>query len=267
MQKFLLSLLALAAIVSQADGADKGEDADTSGETKRVRWATIPPVRQNTYRIQRINDNPKIDADWKKTAWKNVTPIILEYYMGEEPEHQPKVQAKAAYDDHSIYIIWKVEDKFVRAKRTKNQQDVYRDSCVEFFFTPFSDPKQQGYFNLETNCCGVKLFNAHFSESKGEDYEFTANDFQDVVTANSLKGPIDTEIASSTVWTLETKIPFSLLDKAAKIERPAPGVTWRCNFYKCADESSHPHWLTWSPISHPKPAFHRPEFFGILEFE
>ena len=33
--------------------------------------------------------------------------------MGEEPAHQPRVQAKAAYDDRFLYLIWKVEDKFV----------------------------------------------------------------------------------------------------------------------------------------------------------
>ena len=267
MQKFLLSLFALAAICPHADGADKEPGVVTSGETKRVHWATSPAVKQNTYRVQRMKDNPKIDADWNKTAWKNVAPITLEYYMGEEPEHQPKVQAKAAYDTHSIYIIWQVEDQFVLAKRTENQQAVCRDSCVELFFTPSGDPKEEGYFNLETNCGGTKLFHAHYSKTKGADYEFTTKDFQDVVTASSLKGPIDNEIVSPIVWTLEYKIPFSLLEKAAKTERPAPGVTWRCNFYKCADESSHPHWLTWSPVSHPKPSFHLPEYFGILKFE
>lgn len=267
MQKFLLSLFALAAICPHADGADNEPGVVASGETKRVHWATLPPVKQNTYRVQRMKDNPKIDADWNKMAWKNVAPITLEYYMGEEPEHQPRVQAKAAYDNHSIYIIWKVEDQFVLAKRTENQQAVCRDSCVELFFTPSSDPKERGYFNLETNCGGTKLFHAHYSNTKGADYKFTTEDFQDVVTASSLNGPIDNEIASPIVWTLEYKIPFNLLEKAAKTERPAPGVIWQCNFYKCADESSHPHWLTWSPVSHPKPSFHLPEYFGILKFE
>jgi hypothetical protein len=265
MQDILLCLIALAAIVPHADGAEKGNTLDTPGETKRVRWATLPPVSQNTYPIQRMQNNLTIDADWNKTAWKDVPPITLEYYMGDEPEHQPKAQAKAAYDDHFIYIIWKVEDAFVLARRTKNQQDIWRDSCVEFFFTPSSDPKEQGYFNLETNCCGAKLFGSHFSE--GEDYKFTADDFAAVVTANSLKGPIDSEITEPTVWTLEYKIPFSVLEKSAKVEHPAPGVKWRCNFYKCADDASRPHWLTWSPVTHAKPSFHLPEYFGILAFE
>ena len=167
-----------------------------------------------------MKDNPTIDADWNKAAWKGVTPVTLEYYMGEEPAHQPKVQAKAAYDDHFLYVIWKVEDRFVLARRTKHQQDVCRDSCVEFFFTPGGDPEERGYFNLETNCAGVKLFGAHVVG--GKDEKFSGEDFASVVTANSLKGPIDPEIVEPTTWTLEYKIPLGLLEKFAKIDAPNP---------------------------------------------
>lgn len=266
MQKTILSLLALAAAsFPRAEAADKAAGAATAGETKRVRWASAPPVRQNTYRVQRMKDNPTIDADWNKTAWNGVTPVTLEYYMGEEPVHQPKVRCKAAYDEHSLYVIWKVEDKYVLAKRTKHQQDVWRDSCVELFFTPGSDPKEWGYFNLETNCAGVKLFGAHVASSK--DKKFTIEDCDSIATASSLKGPIDSEIAEPTTWTLEYKIPLNLIEKFGQIERPKPGVTWRANFYKCADDTSHPHWLTWSPVNHAEPSFHLPTYFGIIVFE
>jgi hypothetical protein len=52
-----------------------------------------------------------------------------------------------------------------------------------------------------------------------------------------------------------------------KVEKPGPGVTWRANFYKCADKTSHPHWLTWAHVNYPKPKFHLPEYFGRIEFE
>src|SRR5262245_4316751 len=152
LQKLILSILILASSFSMVEVAGK---AAPPGETKRVRWASAPAVRQNSYRVQRMKDNLTIDADWNKSVWKNVPPMTLEYYMGEEPAHQPKVQARTAYDDHFLYVIWKVDDKYVLAKRTKHQQDVWRDSCVELFFTPGGDPDQRGYFNLETNCAGV----------------------------------------------------------------------------------------------------------------
>lgn len=266
MRTFILSFLALAvASASQSGAADKAEGPAPPAESKRVRWASAPPVKQLTYRVQRMKGNPTIDADWNKAAWRDVAPATLEYYMGEEPAHQPKVQAKVAYDDQFLYLIWKVDDRFVLAKRTEHQQDVCRDSCVEFFFTPGGDPREKGYFNLETSCAGVKLFGAHVVGSERD--KFTARDFASIITANSLKGPIDPEIAKPTTWTLEYKIPLALLEKFGRIERPRPGVTWRANLYKCADDASHPHWLTWSPVTNAQPAFHLPKYFGILAFE
>ena len=38
---------------------------------------------------------------------------------------------------------------------------------------------------------------------------------------------------------------------------PVPGDRWRANFYKCGDETSHPHWASWSPVG--RLDFHRPQ--------
>ncbi len=263
MRTIIVGLLALAAAnISQVDAS---EESAMPAETKRVGWASLPVVKQNVYRAQRMKDNPTIDANWNKAAWKGVAPLTIEYYMGDAPKHQPKAQAKVAYDDHHIYVIWKVEDKFVLAKRTGHQQEIWKDSCVEFFFSPGGAGQENDYFNLETNCAGFKLLHANVAGSTFN--KFTDNDFSSIVTASSLKGPINPEIAGATTWTLEYKIPLSLLEKHAKVERPKPGVTWRANFYKCADDSSHPHWLTWSPVTNPVPQFHLPKYFGILAFD
>lgn len=266
MPNFLLagSILALAAVVA-AGAVDNPGKTPMSAESKRVRWAKAPPGRQNSCRVSRMKDNPQIDADWNKPAWKEVSPLTLEYYMGDEPVHQPLTQVKIAYDDRALYLIWRVEDRFVRARHTRHGQDVYKDSCVEFFFTPGGDPVKRGYFNLETNCAGAKLFGVHVQEGPGG--RFTAEEFSSISTATSLQGPIDPEIAGPTTWTLEYRIPFDILEKRTKLEPPAPGVKWRANFYKCADQSSHPHWLTWSPVTNPEPDFHLPKFFGTIEFE
>src|SRR5207244_3822184 len=122
---------------------------------------TTPPEKHKTYRARPMKDNPTIDADWNKPAWKGVEPLTLEYHMGEAPRHQPRVQARVAYDDRHIYIIWRAEDNYVLARRTKHQQSIWRDSCVEFFFTPGGASEKAGYFNIEANCIGKMLFAAH----------------------------------------------------------------------------------------------------------
>ena len=44
------------------------------------------------------------------------------------------------------------------------------------------------------------------------------------------------------------------------------GVEARMNLFKCGDELSHPHFLSWQPIRTEKPDFHRPEFFAQVRF-
>ena len=39
------------------------------------------------------------------------------------------------------------------------------------------------------------------------------------------------------------------------------------NFYKCGDDLTVPHFVSWNPIKTEKPDFHRPEFFGKLKFK
>jgi hypothetical protein len=56
------------------------------------------------------------------------------------------------------------------------------------------------------------------------------------------------------------------MEKYSTFVKPAPGVKWRANLYKCADATSHPHWLTWSKVDYNRPNFHLPDYFGELEF-
>lgn len=40
-----------------------------------------------------------------------------------------------------------------------------------------------------------------------------------------------------------------------------------CNFYKCGDETTVPHYLAWSPLTCENPDYHRRQDFGQLVFE
>ena len=61
-------------------------------------------------------------------------------------------------------------------------------------------------------------------------------------------------------WSVGMCVPFDLI--GADPDNLPSSI--RANFYKCADKSAHPHFLSWSPIDVPSPDFHRPEFFGEL---
>jgi hypothetical protein len=216
------------------------------------------------YQVHRLTEPMLIDGKWNKPQWQNIAPIEIKNHMGQKPEHRPRTEAKALYDDKYIYVIFCVEDRYVRAVAQEYHGEVWKDSCVEFFFTPGEDVSL-GYFNLEVNCGGTALF--HFQKVPWKDYKTVdLEEMQRLEIAHSMPKIVEPEIAKPTTWTIEYRIPLMLLEKYCKVVRPGRGAIWRANFYKIADATSHPHYLTWSVVDNPKPDFHRPQSFGILEF-
>ncbi|MCP4284233.1 MAG: diguanylate cyclase [Gammaproteobacteria bacterium] len=206
-----------------------------------------------------------MNAVWDKVPWNGIKALQLTHHMGERPEHFPFTEAKIAYDNFAIYVIFRVKDNFVKAVHTSHQDPVYKDSCVEFFFSP-GKSTAKGYFNLEMNCGGTMLFH-HQTAPRTNQTHIAEGDIQQVEVAHTLPGTVDPEIEEETTWCVEYRIPFSVLSSYRDFSIPESGSVWRSNLYKCADETSHPHWLTWAPIDLPGPDFHQPDFFGILEFQ
>lgn len=219
---------------------------------------------RTTHTATRLQQPASIDSNWDKSPWRDIAPVHLKHYMGQRPEHRPEVQVKVAYDPQSIYVIFKVEDQYVRSTRTAYQDPVFKDSAVEFFFCP-GDTHEKGYFNLEINCGGTALF--RFRSAEGEKFPIPADLFQQMEIASSLPKVVDPEIQDPLTWTLEFKLPIAILKDYYDVSVPQAGAKWPVNFYKIADESSHPHYLTWSPVKNPTPNFHLPEYFGVLLFE
>lgn len=215
--------------------------------------------------MKRLREPIRIDGNPAKSVWREVSPIVLNHHMGNEPRYRPNVEASLTWDDEALYILFRVQDRYIRAVAENHQDPVYKDSCVEFFFTPGSSIGQS-YFNLEINCGGTMLFWWH---PEGEEaIPVAAEDCDYIEIAHSLPKIVDPEIEKPTTWTLEYRLPFAVIEKyCPDAVKPAPGVAWKANFYKCADATSHPHWLTWSFVDHPTPQFHLPGHFGILIFE
>lgn len=219
----------------------------------------------NEYMVRRATGAVNIDADWKKDFWKDIDAAQIANVLGETCGHVPKVDVKLAYDDERLYVIFRVEDQFVRAVTTEMHGGVCEDSCVEFFFTPEQE-RRQHYFNLEANCCGTMLMQ-RYSSPRQDARNIDIEKCRKIKIASSLSGPITEEITEPVVWTLEYGLPFEIFSEYEGFVKPKSGIKWYGNFYKCADKSSRPHWMTWAPIVADPPDFHLPDFFGTLKFE
>lgn len=221
--------------------------------------------KEYVYNVARLNQPMEIDARWEKPQWANVRYAEITNYMGTVPGFKPDVQVKMLYDDTSIYVIFNVKDRYVRCLTDEINGPVWKDSAVEFFFAPDARYPLL-YFNLETNCGGTALMHYNLIPRK-ESVEISPGDIGMIEIAHTLPGIIDPEIEGPVTWTLEYRIPLSILEKYSAVTRPEKGVEWRANFYKIAENNSNPHYITWSVIENEQPDFHIPQYFGKLIFE
>jgi hypothetical protein len=220
---------------------------------------------QSVYKVKRLRKCIEINANWSKSEWKDIDIINVSNVLGQRPSFLPEVKAKMMYDLENIYVIYRVSDRYVRCITKDINGPVWNDSCVEFFISPDTSLPFR-YFNLEINCGGTPLMHYNIvprEEVKNIDIE----DIKKIEIAHSLAQIVEPEINEPVTWTLEYRIPIDLFRKYSNITQPKPGTFWKANFYKIADKTSHPHYLTWSLVNSNKPDFHLPQFFGILNFE
>jgi Carbohydrate-binding family 9 len=216
------------------------------------------------YDVTRLGGRMTIDGNWNKPGWQNIKPLELANYMGAIPAFRPVVHAKMMYDDENLYVIFHVEDRFVRCVTNMPNGPVWEDSCVEFFFSPDIYLPEK-YFNLEINCGGTPLMHYNIVP-RMVIIEVSVENLNKIEIAHSLPDLVDPEIKEPVIWIVEYKIPVSILKKYSAVTSPGPGVEWKANFYKCAEKNSNPHFITWSVVKNDKPDFHLPQFFGLLKF-
>jgi len=205
-----------------------------------------------------------IDGVWDKPEWSEVEANEITHFSWIDPDFRPLTHVKMCYDQDYVYVIFQVQDQYVRALATEINGEVWEDAAVEFFFAP-DTAKPMIYFNLEINCIGTPLM--FYIQKPMTDYIMLPEaDIRKIKIASSLQGPIEEEIADPITWTIEYKIPLAMIDFYANVTMPAPGVTWKANFFKIATNNSNEHFVTWSPVISENPNFHQPQYFGCLKF-
>lgn len=218
--------------------------------------------------IPHTNKAVKLESGWESPEWKDIEPVEIANYRPESSSHRPVTKVKLQYDNDGIYGLFFVKDRYVRCTRTAFQDHVYKDSCVEFFAQP---SKSKGYFNFEFNCGGTLLssyigcmITPDRTVKKSKIIELNKKDRELVRIYHSLPPIVEPELQEETEWLLGFFIPFSLFEKYIGEIGNVAGQRWKANFYKCGDETSRPHWASWSPVDELN--FHLPQCFGTIEF-
>lgn len=208
----------------------------------------------------------EISLNWNDTKWDRADVITLTEVRPESKGLLPVTSVKMIWGKEGINGIFKVEDHALLAKYTHDLEPVWRESCVEFYVKP---KDSTGYMNFEFNCIGTLLCSHvidHERTKEGfKDWRFISKeDCQDVLRKSSLEEPVPVEIKREIEWYLEFFIPISLLVKYFGNAGIQKGDEWKGNFYKCGDDLSDPHWISWSGVRELN--FHNPDDFGRITF-
>jgi len=167
--------------------------------------------------------------------------------------HLIEAKVYIGYNDQFLWLHYQIGGELIRAVCLADQEPVWQDSCVEFFI-------QQGdfYRNFEFNTLGVCLSacgaDRHSRESLDKD------SLAQILRFPSFTPETLHEAETPQEWSLTVAIPLNLIGLKA-------GSDFRANFYKCGDESSVPHYISWFPIGTINPDFHQPAYFGLLKLE
>lgn len=215
-----------------------------------MRKLVVPP--QVTSQNETVFDRIKIlleagaEAKIDQVNWKNDFPKTL------------PVTVRVAHDDDKMYLYYMVIGESVRAANTVDFGSVWEDSCVEFFM---QREGENGYRNFECNILGSLLSRKHITRDNGvPQKELMSSIFRHGTICHRYE-----EERQVCDWTMYLEIPKRAMGFEAN--ESLAGKFIRANFYKCGDKTVEPHFLSWNPINLPKPNFHVPEFFGLLELE
>jgi hypothetical protein len=174
-----------------------------------------------------------------------------------EYRYKPVVAFDIARSNVYLYIRYFVKGNSLKAVYSEDNSPVHKDSCVEFFM---KKTDEEGYTNFEFNCIGTCDAARHITREIQT--ALSADEYLSIRRYSSLERKPFQEKKGVYEWELVVAIPLRLM--GLDPDRMPEKIMG--NFYKCADETNSPHFVSWNPISAPKPDFHRPEFFGELYF-
>ncbi|MBN2765286.1 MAG: hypothetical protein JXR27_02860 [Paludibacteraceae bacterium] len=173
--------------------------------------------------------------------------------------YKPITYCNIAYSSQSLFLRFFVWGNMLKAVYYTDQSTVYEDSCVAFFCKL---PGEAEYRNFEFNCIGT--CSASVRKGRDEAVEpFSPDKMKLIKRLPSITPKAFNELSGHFEWDLTVEIPFELIGVDA--ENLPEFID--ANFYKCADKTEFPHFVSWNKIETESPDFHRPEFFGRLYFD
>ena len=212
-------------------------------EVRELNLETVcPGMPEVSARLDELGKGHRID----RINWKDF-------------DYKPEARFNIAYGTEEIYIKYYIREKGTKAEKSRTNEMVCEDSCVEFFVSPAEDGI---YYNIESNPIGTILMGS--GHGRHDSVMADSGIVDNIRRLTTMGSQPFAEIKGDISWSLTLAIPLKTFFRH-NIDR-IKGKSFRANFYKCGDKLSVPHYVTWNEVKTEKPDYHRPEFFGILKF-
>ncbi|MDD4772848.1 MAG: carbohydrate-binding family 9-like protein [Eubacteriales bacterium] len=183
------------------------------------------------------------------TDWNAAETACISNYVWDD-SYKPEAYAGLLYiPDRGLAVRMCCRESNPRTVYTEFYDPVYRDSCLEFFF---SVEKNGRYVNCEMNSAGAALIAA--GDSRNNRIRIDEIILPPKIKTGSRDG----------VWWVETLFTLDDLARIFGEIKLSEDIVLYGNFYKCGDDCEIPHHGMWSPVGAAEPDFHRPEYFGEL---
>lgn len=167
------------------------------------------------------------------------------------PTENLKVDGIFEIQNDSFFLKFNILEPSVIATNSDFNSPVWQDSCVEFFCS-FNN---ESYYNFEINAIGAIL--GQYGKDRSHRDFLKPEMLKKIEVQSSLGNEPFGLKNEKTQWETAILIPFSIFSKNEINLLDSLSF----NIYKCADKSSHKHYLSLFDINSEKPDFHRPEFF------
>ena len=200
-----------------------------------------------TYDLIKVSSEPN---------WSGIPYVDIDIPYLDTPD-DIHAKAQIAYGEEAFYLHLSTVEKNIRAEETGPIGTPCSDSCLEFFFSPMENDIR--YFNIEFNLNGCV-------------YLGIGSNVQNLVrlvpedTVEDIFAPKISKTSDG--WEIFYTVPYSFIKRFFPDFKVYEGKEMRANFYKCADFSETPHYLSWSSVEvEGEPfTFHKPHCFGTMIF-
>lgn len=251
-----LSLVSTICILLAGCDADPPRKTAPIDPKTQIKELSAPRIDGAAIQVDGVLDEPA----WSAAAG---TGLFVDVGSGlPNPQIPSQGEAKVFWDERFLYLGFEAYDKTVRGGFPAGAKDphLWERDTVEVMIDPDGDGDNKDYYEIQVNPQNLTFdtqyddYNRPSGGGKGPfgHEEWTAGGERAVKVHGTLDDDADTDDG----YTVELKIPWASFTKAQKAP-PAPGTSWRMNFYAMQDNGG----TAWSPILG-LGNFHRASRFG-----